>query len=73
MPRFVAEEADNGSGAVEAASVWPSWLYSKFILRLSLLFQDGVDLAKLGGFFFVDFSDVLASISVSGAAMFVTL
>jgi hypothetical protein len=59
VPRFVAEEADDSSGPVEAASVWPSWLYSKFILWPSFPFQNSINLAKLGSFFFVNFSDIL--------------
>jgi hypothetical protein len=59
VPRFVAEKAYHSSGPVEAASVLPSWLYPKFILRASSLLQNSIDLAKLGGFFFVDLSDVL--------------
>jgi hypothetical protein len=59
MPRLVAEETYHSSGPIEAASVRPSWLYTEFILRASSLPQNSVDLAELGGFFFVDFSNVL--------------
>jgi len=58
-PFFFRMALTSRTGPVEAASVWPSWFDSKFILRPSFLFQDGVDLAKLSGFVFVDLSDVL--------------
>jgi hypothetical protein len=59
MPRLVAEETDDSSCPVEAARIWPSWFYTKFILWASFISQNSVNLAKLGGFFLVNLSDVL--------------
>jgi hypothetical protein len=66
MPRLVTEETDDSSGPVEAARIWSSWLYTKFILWTPFLSQNSINLAKLGGFFFVNFSDVLRVILCLG-------
>jgi hypothetical protein len=59
VPRLVAEETYYSSGPVEASRVLPSRLYPKFILWASLPLQNSIDLSKLDGYFFIDFSNVL--------------
>jgi len=59
VARLVAKEAYYSSRPIEAAGAWPSWLYSKLILRAAFSLKNSVYLAKLGCFIFVDLSYVL--------------